>query len=94
MTVPLSEFADIANKHFKVDAAKKQDGICSPLRLERGTRSFATTLVGAGFVSLGDLDGKTVMEIVKDKETTRPVTTRHNLDKALKYLEAAGVTLG
>lgn len=70
-----SAFADIDSRRFHVGLSKLRMAFAAPpLRLQLGTRSVAGRRVAAGFRSLCDLDGRTVMDVVQN-EARRPITT-------------------
>ena len=88
MSTPFSKFADIATQRFEVAPDRRRNGICGPLVHDRGTRSYSVRLAQSGWTTLGDLEGKTVADLIGRVETTRP-----NFDNVLRYLRSAGVTV-
>ncbi len=88
MTTSFSEFSDIATNRLEVPSHRRRGGICGPLVRERGTRSYGVRLAQSGWTTLGHLDKKTVEEVLKRVNTTRP-----NFDKVLYCLKAAGVVI-
>ena len=89
MTSSMKEFSDILDKRFQVNAGTSGEGICNPLRFERGTRSFGASLFKGGIDRLGALNGKSVRDVLRVAPTTRP-----NFNRSLDYLAACGITLG
>lgn len=88
MSTPLSSFDDLADKRFAIPVERRRDGIVNMMVFERGTRLFARRLARAGYIYLGDLDGKSVLEVLR-----RVPTTRHNLDRSLHYICGFGPEL-
>lgn len=97
MATSLREFEDLADKAFVIDPPLRPHGVGSTLKMERGTRSFAVSLIHAGFRTLGDLDGVAVIEVVRRAaaaSASKTPTTRRNFDKVLRYLMEAEIRLG
>lgn len=88
MTISVREFEDIGALKFRIPDRFQEEGLMGCMVYERGTRSFSSRLFRAGYRTYGDLNDRTVQEIIRTVPTTRP-----NFDRVVMYLKDVGVQL-